>query len=203
MTTRPQSALILFAPGAGASCTSPWMRAWAARLETLGVVEAFDYPYRLDGRRAPDKLPRLIAAHRAALEAARARNPGHETTLLAGKSMGSRVGCHLSLEADVDGLVCLGYPLRGAGKRRALRDEVLLALRAPVLFVAGTRDPLCPLELLESVRARMQARSSLHVVEGGDHSLTLPRSRAAEQEACDLGVLDAMARFLATLRSGV
>ncbi|HTN50950.1 MAG TPA: alpha/beta fold hydrolase, partial [Anaeromyxobacter sp.] len=161
--------LLLFAPGAGAPSTSPWMERWAARLGGPGKVVRFDYPYVKEGRRAPDRLPVLVEAHRAALAAARARHPG--PAVLAGKSMGGRVGCHLALEAEaaVAALVCLGYPLRG--QRGDLRDQVLRALRIPILFIQGTRDPLCPLEALEAVRARMRAPSALHVVEGGNHSL--------------------------------
>src|SRR5919198_1348059 len=107
--------------------------------------------------------------------------------VLAGKSMGSRVGCHVALEDPVAALVCLGYPLRGA--RGELRSEVLLALRTPVLFVQGSRDPLCPLDALEDVRRRMAATSALHVVEGGNHSLEVGvrelRARGETQESVD------------------
>ncbi len=76
--------------------------------------------------------------------------------VLAGKSMGSRMGCHVSLEEPVVCLVCFGYPLRAAGSGK-LRDAVLLELSTPILFVQGTRDELCPLDDLEKVRARMNA----------------------------------------------
>lgn len=172
--------VILLAPGAGAGSDSPWMRGWRERLEGLlpdgGLVETMDYPYRRAGRKAPDKLPVLIASHREALAAARARGPAGARVVLAGKSMGGRVGCHVALVEPVDAVVCLGYPLRGAGGG-ALRDEVLLALRVPVLFVQGTRDPLCPLDLLSEVRARMTAPNELLVVSGGNHSLEVPRGR--------------------------
>jgi predicted alpha/beta-hydrolase family hydrolase len=191
------SPLILFAPGAGAPSTSAWMRAWTKRLESIGRVVALDYPYMVAGRRAPDPFPKLIEAHRAALHAAREGHSG--TVILAGKSMGSRVGCHLSLMEDVDGLVCFGYPLKGAGKRAALRDEVLLALRAPILFVSGTRDPLCPLDVLETVRAKMTAKSTLFRVEGGDHSLGVRKTelgaRGETQDGVDTGVLAAVVAF--------
>ncbi|HET8539064.1 MAG TPA: alpha/beta family hydrolase [Anaeromyxobacter sp.] len=196
MTARP---LLLFAPGAGAPSTSAWMRAWARRLETVGAVERLDYPYAVAGRRSPDKLPVLVAAHRAALAAARGRHPG--SAVLVGKSMGGRVGCHAALEEPpgaVAGLVCLGYPLRG--QRGRLRDEVLLALRPPVLFVQGSRDTLCPLAELEPVRARMTARSELHVVEGGNHSLEVGAralaARGETQEDVDARVLAAVAGFV-------
>ena len=106
--------LLLFAPGAGAPSTSAWMQAWKARLGTLGPVETFDYPYMKAGRRMPDRQPALIAAHAQALAQARAAHPTAERVFLIGKSMGSRMGCHLSLQTPVTGLICLGYPLISA-----------------------------------------------------------------------------------------
>ena len=108
----------------------------------------------------------------------RERNINRTPTFLIGKSMGGRIGCHVSLEEKVDGLVCLGYPLCAMGDRTKLRDEVLRALTTPILFVQGTRDALCPLDLLERVRADMKAPNFLHVVEGGDHSLACAEATA-------------------------
>ena len=188
--------LLLFAPGAGAPSSSPWMSAWAERLGTIGDVLRLDYPYALAGRRSPDRLPVLVEAHRAALAAARAGRRG--PVVLAGKSMGSRVGCHVALEERVDALVCLGYPLRGV--RGELRSEVLLALRTPILFVEGSRDALCPLDALEEVRRRMRAPSALHVVEGGNHSLEVGvralRAAGETQADVDARALAAIAAFL-------
>jgi uncharacterized protein len=173
------------------------MERWALHLATIGEVVRFDYPYAKAGRRAPDRLPVLTSAHRAALVEARRTKGG--PAILVGKSMGSRVGCHLALEENVTGLVCLGYPLRGQSGR--IRSEVLLALRSPILFVQGTRDALCPLELLEDVRRQMTAASRLHVVTGGDHSLEVGRrelrARGETQDDVDRGVLATMALFVA------
>jgi predicted alpha/beta-hydrolase family hydrolase len=115
----------------------------------------------------------LIAAHREALAALRAKARG--PLFLVGKSMGGRVGCHLALEleAPVAGLICLGYPLR-SGATGALRDEVLVGLRTPVLFVQGTRDPLCPLETLAEVRApHDRPEYAGRWSRAGDHSLVV------------------------------
>ena len=187
----------LFAPGAGAPSSSAWMQGWRDRLATLGDVATLDYPYMRAGRKSPDKLPVLVESHRAALADARGRAKG--PLYLIGKSMGGRVGCHLAVEEPVAGVVCLGYPLK-AGGSGALRDEVLLALRVPILFVQGTRDPLCPLPLLAEVRARMTAPSTLVVVEGGNHSLeTSAAARKAANEtqaASDARVLDAIRSFV-------
>jgi predicted alpha/beta-hydrolase family hydrolase len=150
------------------------MQNWKPRLEAIGDVVTLDYPYMVAGRRRPDPLKELIAAHREALARARALAPG--PIILIGKSMGGRIGCHVALEEEkIAGLICLGYPLCGGGNRAKLRDEVLRALTTPILFVQGTRDHLCPLDLLEKVRAEMKTLNVLHVVEGGDHSLRLPK----------------------------
>jgi uncharacterized protein len=174
------------------------MRSFARLLETIGPVHPFDYPYALAGRKRPDPLPRLIEAHRAALATLSARHDG--PIVLAGKSMGGRVGCHVALTDPVDALICFGYPLCGAGDRSRLRDAVLVESKAPILFAQGTRDALCPLDLLEDVRKRMQASSTLHVVEGGDHSLMVAKAAlkalGSSQEDMDDRLLGAIARFL-------
>jgi predicted alpha/beta-hydrolase family hydrolase len=195
MAAPPGRPSILFAHGAGAPSASAWMRAWRDRLATIGDVTAFDYPYMRAGRKTPDRPPVLIAAHKEALAGVRARAAG--PVFLAGKSMGGRIGCHVALEESVAGVVCLGYPLV-AGGSGAGRDEVLLALRAPILFVQGTRDALCPLPRLEEVRARMTAPSRLHVVDGGNHSLEVAGGKKAvdAQRDSDAAVLEVIRRFV-------
>jgi uncharacterized protein len=191
--------LILLAPGAGAPSSHPWMQNWKDRLSEIGGVETLDYGYMREGRKRPDPLPKLIAAHREALSDARKRYPA-ESTILIGKSMGGRVGCHLSLQEKVGGIVCLGYPLCAMGDRTKLRDEVLRALTTPILFVQGTRDSLSPLELLERVRTEMKTQNVLHVVEGGDHSLRVPKRQlqatGRTQEDIDRQILKAIAGFV-------
>jgi uncharacterized protein len=188
----------LLAPGAGAPSSHPRMRAFARLLQSLGPVEPFDYPYALERRKRPDPLPKLIETHRAALAALRLKHDG--PIVLAGKSMGSRVGCHVALIEQVAAVICFGYPLCGAGDRSKLRDQVLIELKTPILFAQGTRDPLCPLDLLEDVRKRMTAPSTLHVVEGGDHSLLVAKARlkaaGSTQEEADEGLRAAIATFL-------
>jgi predicted alpha/beta-hydrolase family hydrolase len=191
--------VILFAHGAGAPSSSAWMVGWKKRLSSIAPVATFDYPYMREKRKAPDPQPKLIAAHREALATTLVEHDG--PAVLAGKSMGSRIGCHVALEDEnVAALVCLGYPLSSPGRRGALRDEVLLALKVPILFVQGTRDSLCPLDLLEGVRKRMHAPNDLHLVDGGDHSLTVSATKlkaAGETQAdSDARVLAAIKRFL-------
>jgi uncharacterized protein len=174
------------------------MQRWKARLSSIGEVVTFDYDYMREGRRRPDPLPVLVAAHQAALQ--HARQSKDQPVVLIGKSMGGRIGCHVSLKEPVNALICLSYPLCGGGDPQKLRDKVLRELQTPVLFVQGTRDALCPLELLNNVRREMKAENFLHVVEGGDHSLLVGKRQlqAANQtqEEVDRCVLEAIATFL-------
>ena len=194
---------ILFATGAGLPSTAPWMVAWAARLGALGPVRPFDWPYLAAGRKRPDPPEVLLATHREALTRLREAFPGRPVALV-GKSMGGRLGCHLASAVAVDALVCLGYPLRSPAG--ALRDEVLVALRTPVLFVQGTRDVKAPLDALDAVRARMTARSALHVVPTGDHSLQVTRAHTRAtgrtQADEDAAALAAIRDFLSSVLAG-
>jgi predicted alpha/beta-hydrolase family hydrolase len=160
------------------------MQYWKQRLTQLGDVETFDYDYMREGRKRPDRLPQLIAAHRQALAEVRTKTSG--PIILIGKSMGGRIGCHVALEEKVNGLICLGYPLCAGGDRSKLRDQVLRDLRTPVLFIQGTRDALCPLDLLERVREEVSAPNFLHVVEGGDHSLLLRKKDLGRETQDDV-----------------
>ncbi len=193
--------VFVLAHGAGAGQSHPFMQWWQRRLGDLGAVVPLEYPYmEKPGRRPPDRLPKLLVRHREVLDSARAAHP-RAPVYLVGKSMGSRVGCHLANEPDlagaITGIVCLGYPLKGA---KTLRDEVLMALRTPILLVQGTRDRLCPLDLLAAVRTRMNAPNTLHVVDRGDHSLRLRKRDLVElettQAAADEAAYQAVVEFV-------
>ena len=176
------------------------MQSWKHNLETIGIVALLDYPYIQEGRRRPDRLPQLVAAHRAAL--AETRPPG-AATFLTGKSMGGRIGCHVALIEKVDGIICFGYPLCGAGDHTKLRDKVLRDSSTPILFIQGTRDSLCPLDLLDKVRREMTAPNQLHLVEDGDHSLRVAKRQlqaSGETQAdVDQRILKAVADFTGSL----
>jgi len=81
-----------------------------------------------------------------------------------------------------------------------VRDEVLLGLRTPILFVQGTRDALCPLDRLEALLPKLSAPHALHRIEDGDHSLRIGagrlKARGETQDAVDDGIVNAMREFL-------
>lgn len=164
---------IVLAHGAGAGHDHPWMVAMADRLADAGFPTwTFEYAYMAAGRRAPDRLPKLLDVHEAVVE-----HVGGDvrTLVLAGKSMGGRVGGHLAAERNstVDGLVYLGYPLVPIGKAEPRDTTHLTGVTIPQLFISGSRDRMGPIEgITQVVESLPDGR--LHVVDDGDHSL-VPR----------------------------
>jgi predicted alpha/beta-hydrolase family hydrolase len=166
---------VLLAPGAGADRHAPALVAVADALAAAGVPSLrFDFPYRLAGRRAPDRPPVLAAAAREAAQTlAQDTGLGLERLVLGGRSMGGRV-CSQEV-ADPDqplpalGLLLLGYPLHPAGRPERRRDGHFQNLTLPVCFISGTRDALAPrTELTRSAR-RIPGPVTFHWLESADH----------------------------------
>lgn len=158
---------VLLAHGAGLGQDHEWMVYVRDGLAATGIpVLTFNYPYMEAGRKAPNPARILLACHRAALDELRHRV---DRVVLAGKSMGGRMGSHAAADGEaVAGLVFYGYPLVGVGKTEPRDVSHLAESGAPMLFVQGTRDRLAPIDLITPVVESLGA--SIHVVEDGDHS---------------------------------
>ena len=184
-------ATIVLAHGAGAGQDHPFMAGIRQRLAVGHRVITFDYPFVAEGRRAPDRMPRLLACHRAVIGAA-----GADRVVLGGKSMGGRMASHLPGAAAY---FFLGYPLVPIGKTEPRDTSHLDLLDAPMLFIQGTRDSLADLSLLRPVCRRLGTSADLHIVEGADHSFRmLKRSGRTHEDA-----LDELAEVTATWMRGV
>jgi uncharacterized protein len=168
--TAPQ-ALLLF-PGAGSNREHSSLVALERALEPLPVARA-DFPYRREGRRAPDRPPKLMACvqdEAAALVERTGTEPGG--LLLGGRSMGGRICSMVVAEGlPAAGLVLVSYPLHPPGKPENLRIEHFPRLEVPCLFVSGTRDPFGAPEELESHTAAIPGPVTHVWVEGGRHEL--------------------------------
>src|SRR5688572_11088042 len=84
---------VLLAHGAGSDRRGAALVAVSSALERAGVVSLrFDYPYRVQGRRAPDRPAALDVATRAAAdELSRRSGLAPDRLVLGGRSMGGRV----------------------------------------------------------------------------------------------------------------
>ncbi|KAL9330010.1 hypothetical protein ACSQ67_005013 [Phaseolus vulgaris] len=211
------SPVVIFAHGAGAPSSSDWMQRWKNMLkEALHAVDVvtFDYPFNLMGlplldmsgkKRAPPKAEKLVEFHSNIVKETATTYPGHPV-VLAGKSMGSRVGCMVASMEDINvsAVVCLGYPLKGING--AIRDETLLQLSIPTMFVQGSKDGLCPLEKLEATRKKMKAPNDLHVIDGGDHSFKIGKKHLqasnSSQDEAENAAVQAISAFISRSLEG-
>lgn len=181
---------LLLAPGASAGRDQPALVAIDDAVGPTGfAVERMDFPYRLAGRKAPDKAPVLVTAVREAAAAlAEAHGVAPERIAMGGRSMGGRI-CSM---AAADGLACLAlvlvsYPLHPPGRPDKLRVDHFPALTMPCLFVSGTRDAFATQAELEAHTAAIPGPVTHVWLDGGDHGL---RRR-------DAPVADAVATWLA------
>jgi predicted alpha/beta-hydrolase family hydrolase len=174
---------VVIAHGAGNDMHSPLLVAF-----TAGLVEGrvgslrFNFPYKEQGRKAPDPEPVLRDALTAAFRAATDRAKGRPV-LVGGKSLGGRLASLLVSDGlPAAGLVFIGYPLHPPGKPERLRDEHLARIDVPMLFLQGTADPFARWDLVEKVVKRIGPLATLHPVEGGDHSFRVRGARKSDEE---------------------
>ena len=99
--TKGADRAVLLAPGAGADRRAPALVAVAEALADAGVPSmCFDFPYRVAGRRAPDRAPVLLGAvAAAAAELAGATGLAPHRLVLGGRSMGGRM-CSMAVAGE-------------------------------------------------------------------------------------------------------
>lgn len=173
---------VLLYPGAGSDSSHSSLVAIEHWIAPHRCVRA-DFPYRREGRRAPDRAPKLLAAIRADLEAI----PADEPLVLGGRSMGGRMCSMIAAGADglapppnLCGLVLVSYPLHPPGKPEQLRVDHLPSVSVPTLFVSGTRDTFGTPDELRAATATMSAKARVthlfveragHDLKGADHTI--------------------------------
>lgn len=193
-------ALVVLAHGAGSDLTSPLLVAVADALAPHGFPTVrFNFPYTERGGGAPDPPRVLESCYRAVLAQVRAdRELGARRLVIGGKSMGGRMASHLAAAGEtVDGLLLLGYPLHPAGRPEQARVAHLPRIAVPMLFLAGTRDSLCRLDLLRDVLAGLP-QATLHVVEDGDHSFAVRKRSGRDQGSVREEIVQASVAWLRT-----
>ena len=171
------SSVLILAHGAGADMNHEFMAYFAEQLGSDDLAVArFNFRYIDAGKRSPDKQPVLEETYREAVQqVADERSP--KRLFVGGKSMGGRIGSHIVASGtQANGLVYLGYPLHPPGRPERIRDAHLGDIKAPQLFVEGTRDPFCPLDTLERVIGKRRLKADVVVINDGNHSLKVPKS---------------------------
>jgi predicted alpha/beta-hydrolase family hydrolase len=107
--------------------------------------------------------------------------------------MGGRIASLIADDAEVAGLVCLGYPFHPSGKPDKLRVEHLQTVRTATLIVQGERDALGNRE--EVTGYRLSRNIQVHWLPDGDHSFK-PRKSSRHTESDNWSAaIDVVAAF--------
>lgn len=177
---------IVLGHGAGVNQLSGFMRLFAGGLATRGLdALTFNFLYKEQGRSVPDHKTKLEACYSAVIEAARQhRKLKANNVVIGGKSMGGRIASQVAASgvADLAGLVFLGYPLHPPGKPEKLRAEHLKDIRAPMLFMQGSKDAFGTCDEIREVIEKLHLPATLYEVTGGDHSFKVPKSAPLPQD---------------------
>ncbi len=195
-------ACYVFAHGAGAGMTHPFMASVAAELVRHGIaVFRYNFPYMEARRRRPDRPPLATATVRAAAGDAARLSP--DVPLFAGgKSFGGRMASQAQATTPllgVRGLIFFGFPLHPAGKPSDERAAHLDDVAVPMLFLQGSRDKLAELDLLKPLCKRLGDRATLRVFDDADHSFHVPKSSGRNDAEVRGAMISAVADWIAPL----
>ena len=182
---------LLLTPGAGATRDQPSLVAIERAVAPV-PVERHDFPYRREGRKAPDKAPKAIAdLVEAAGRFVQRVGVKPASLVLGGRSYGGRM-CSMAVAEGLPaaGLVLISYPLHPPGKPENLRIEHLPKLSVPCLFVSGTRDAFGTPEELERHTASIAGPVTHVWLDGKGHDL----------RGMDAAVAEAVVSWLRDLR---
>ena len=155
-------------------------------------VRRMEFPYRAEGRKAPDRAPKLIAA--VVDEAARFAaelDCDPSAIVFGGRSMGGRI-CSMAIAEGLPAaaVILLSYPLHPPGKPERLRIEHFPELTVPTLFVNGDRDPFGTPDELAEHTPQIAGPVEVHWLEGQRHD---------PKPTFDDEIVDVVRRFLDSL----
>ena len=160
-------------PGAGSGADHPSLLVIEEAVAPLPVSRV-DFAYRSEGRRFPDRAPKLIVEVVDAVNrAAEQWDTDPSRLVIGGRSMGGRMASMALAEGAVKaaGLVLVSYPLHPPKKPEALRTAHLEAVAVPTLFVSGDLDAFGTPQELRRAHALVSGPVSVEWVEGGRHEL--------------------------------
>ena len=193
---------IILGHGAGADQMSGFMRMAAEGLAARGLdAMTFNFIYKEKRKSVPDPKAKLESCYQAVIQAAQQNKKLKANKLvIGGKSMGGRIASQVAAEDSegIAGLVYLGYPLHPPGRPDKLRDEHLPSIKAPMLFVQGSRDAFGNEEEIKAIVKQRRLKADLYFVAAGDHSFKVPKSVKPQQQVYE-EVMDEVARWCGEL----
>ena len=162
----------------------------------------FNFPFAEAGKRASaDSQEVLEATFKAAIsELARDPTAAPAHLFLGGVGLGGKIAAGMATAPlRLDGLFFLGYPLHPQDKPDQPDADHLYRIISPMLFVQGTRDRACNVDVLKSALHRVGAPTRLHLLEEADANLHVTKKSGIEASAVHAAVLESLSGWIQSL----
>lgn len=152
------------------------------------------------GRKAPDKAEKLERTYRQVIRFCSQHPLAPAAVFAGGKSMGGRIASHMGVQGeDLAGLFFLGYPLHPPNRTDHLRSAQLLRISIPMLFVQGSKDPFCRLDLLDGVLRDAASSSRVHIIEAGNHDFRVPKQTGISAQEIHDEIVEVISGWLSSV----
>jgi uncharacterized protein len=164
--------VMALAHGAGAGMNHEFMVTISKALAEKDIATLrFNFPFMENKKGRPDSPAVAHKTIEAAIHKAHELFPSLPV-FASGKSFGGRMSSQYLAtqpDADVKGIIFIGFPLHQSGKPSIERAEHLKSVKVPMLFLQGTRDELASYDLVEKVCASLKS-ANLVTIEGANHA---------------------------------
>ena len=163
--------IMVLAHGAGAGMHHSFMVTLAQSLAVEGITTLrFNFPFTENKKGRPDTPAVAHQTIEAAILKAQKLFP-KLPLFVAGKSFGGRMTSQYMAANHNDavkGIIFYGFPLHAPGKPSIERAEHLKDVRAPMLFLQGSRDEFATWKLITKVCSSLPL-AELIKIEGANH----------------------------------
>ena len=204
--SQPVQPSVLLTHGAGGDLHTPGLKALSAGLADAGhLVVRADLPYLAAGRKTRPAAEKSVDGFIALADDARHKFGSHDAWVFGGRSYGGRVASMaVASGLQATGLLLYSYPLHRPGKKSELRVQHWPKVNVPSLFLEGSRDPFCDLDLLTKHLSSLGAPATVHVIPGAEHTLKVPAAhaeggKAQSEEATVKALVPVVTDWLRTL----
>jgi len=164
--------IITIAHGAGAGMNHSFMISLAQSLSEHDIATMrFNFPFMENKKGRPDTPAITHQTIEAAISKAQKLFP-ELPVFAAGKSFGGRMTSQYMAANHNDavkGIIFYGFPLHAPGKPSIERGEHLKDVKAPMLFLQGSRDEFAEWKLISSVCKKLPL-AELVKIEGANHA---------------------------------
>ncbi len=180
---KPKEPFFLLTHGAAGDLSTSGLKAMSSALAQRGHLSVrANLPYRTAGRKSPPLAEKSVPGLIEIFEKVRSEVGPGARWVAGGASYGGRVASLAAAEGmESSGLIFFPYPLHRPGDSANPRTDHWSRILVPCLFIQGTNDPFCHVDMLQMALSTLGADPTLLLVQGGDHSLKVAGNKRSSE----------------------